>query len=237
MRQLFTFLFIAISTVSCGQVFSKKDNGNIQTENRKVEAYTQVANIGSLDVILTEGTMGEIRVEASDNILEYILTTVQNGELTIKLDPKYNYALKHKAMVYVPINSDLRKILQSGSGDIEMKHQLEVDKLECELVGSGDVKINVKANQLSLKIVGSGDIETKGSAIQLQTEVIGAGDVMAKKLIATNAKAIVNGSGDTVIFVTEKVEASILGAGDIIISGNPKTRDTKVLGVGDIRYK
>ena len=240
MKQLFTLLFIAISAINYGQIFGKKnikDNGNIQTENRKVEAYTQVTNIGSLDVTLIEGTMNNVRIEASDNILKHILTDVENNELIIKLDPKYNYTLKHKVVVYVSVNQDLQKILQSGSGDIELKHQLEVDKLECEVIGSGDIKLNVKTNQLVLKVIGSGDIEAKGVVIQLQTEVIGSGDVEAEKLIATNAKAIVKGSGDAIIFVTENVEAMVSGSGDITIKGNPKMRDTKVLGSGDIWFR
>ncbi|RIY36989.1 DUF2807 domain-containing protein [Capnocytophaga canis] len=239
MKNIFAFLFIAFSATSYGQFFLKetiKDNGNVKVENRTTEAYTKVSNIGNLYVVLTEGKVGSIRVEASDNILQYILTKVENGELSIRLDPKNNYTLKHKVVVYVPVDQSLQKILQKGSGDVELKDLLKVEQLSCELAGSGDLKINVKAKQLSLSVVGSGDLEAKGSVTELQAELTGSGDLDAEKLTAMNAKVTVNGSGDITTFVTENVEARVSGSGDIAIKGNPKKRDSKVMGSGDIRF-
>ena len=49
-----------------------------------------------------------------------------------------------------------------------------------------------------------------------------------------NATVTVGGSGDNSVYCTESIYARVTGSGDIKYSGDPKKKDTKVNGSGDI---
>lgn len=216
---------------------SIKDNGIITTQERSVTAYNEVANVSSLDVILTEGEEGKIRVEASENILPYILAEVKNQQLTVTLKPNYSYHFKHRVKVYVPVNENLKKITMSGSGDIQQNNPLKVTTLDCYLTGSGDINLNLIAQNVYLNLQGSGDIKALGNTNSLKVEVKGSGDVEAEKLIAQSAEVSLMGSGDVSVYAKDEIKASLIGSGDIAIYGNPKNKETKVMGSGDIKFR
>lgn len=214
-----------------------RDNGLITTQERSVTAYNEVTNVSSLDVILTEGEEGKIRVEASENIHAYILTEVKNQQLTVTLKPNYSYHFKHRVKVYVPVNENLKKITMSGSGDIQQNNSLKVTTLDCYLTGSGDINLNLIAQNVYLNLQGSGDIKALGNTNSLKVEVKGSGDVEAEKLIAQSSEVSLMGSGDVSVYVKDEIKASLIGSGDIAIYGNPKNKETKVMGSGDIKFR
>lgn len=240
MQKLSTLVLLLAFSVSYGQWFGKetiKDSGNIISKERTVSSYNQVVNSTFLDVVLTDEKMGKVRVEASDNLEPYILTKVENNTLKVELEPKKSFNVKHKAVVYIPVNQDLKRITMTGSGDIMQKHTLNVDKLECSVTGSGDVEINLNANELHLKVTGSGDIEAQGSTKMLNVQVTGSGDVKASKLKALNVLAIVSGSGDIEVYAQNEIKAQVTGSGEISVKGKPAKQDTKVTGSGEVKFE
>jgi hypothetical protein len=50
----------------------KNGNGSIQSENRSVTGFTSIDNQAEANVILSQGTEFEVRVEAQENLLEEI---------------------------------------------------------------------------------------------------------------------------------------------------------------------
>lgn len=239
MKQLSNVVLCLVFSVSYGQQLQKtvKDNGNIIVKERILSTYNQVVSKGSTDVILVEGEVGKIRVEASENVEPYILTSVENNTLTISLKQGYNYAFKHKVIVYVPVNQYLKGISVIGSGDISMKNELNVDELQCSVSGSGDISINLNTNKLVLKVSGSGDIKAIGTTNELEAEVKGSGDVEAFELKANIVNAQILGSGDISVYAQNEIVARVTGSGDIKIKGNPQKRDTKTSGSGDITFR
>lgn len=240
MKKFFTIVFIAISAVNFAQKSKKNtitDSGNVQIETRTLETYTKINNYSNFDVILTQGTVGEIRIETSDNILEYVITSVEKGELTIKLDAKNDYVLNHKSVIYVPVNQSLTKISQSGAAEVEFDHLLEVNELTCELKGSGELKINVKANKLLLDVNGTGEVETKGNVTQLEIKTTGSAEVEAEQLMARKGNITLKGTGNIAVYVYDKIAAKISGSGKITVKGNTKNRDVRVSGSGEVIFK
>lgn len=232
-------VFLATFSASYGQIFGGKtirDNGNIIVKERSVNHYNKVIISTPLDVVLVNDPMGKIRLEVSENLEPYLITSVSGNALNIELRSGNRYHIKHKAVVYVPVNETLESILLSGSGDISADHTLNVSSLSCEVSGAGDVELNIQAKSLSLKVSGSGDIEVQGSSEKLTAVVTGAGDISAKNLKSQYVTAKIVGSGDISVFAQKEIKASITGSGDISISGKPAKQDTSVIGSGDINF-
>lgn len=104
--------------------------------------------------------------------------------------------------------------------------------------GSGDVTLyDLQQSVLDVGIQGSGDITALGRVEHLDAEVAGSGDVDASELVAMSADLSVAGSGDIDAYVTQSVKARVAGSGDIVVRGNPPSRDQSVAGSGDIKFK
>ena len=238
MKKAALLLIIALFTVNCTAQWGKriKGNGKVVTIERSVGDYDEIAVAGWFDVELVKGREGEISLKGEENLLEYIITEVKNGKLTVKVKKGYNLQSsnwKDGILITVPFES-ISAVSLSGSGDIEGKDVLEADDFAASMSGSGDINLEIEANSLKTVISGSGDIVLSGKARDFNVTVSGSGDVHAFDLSADNVTANVSGSADIKVTANESLNARVSGSGDIVYKGNPEKVDTKTSGSGDI---
>src|SRR6185503_10052951 len=69
-----------------GCVFGIDGSGNVVTENRTVEKFAGIDLQCSANVFFTQADEQSVKVEAEDNIIGHITTTVKNNELIISTD-------------------------------------------------------------------------------------------------------------------------------------------------------
>lgn len=212
-----------------------KGNGNMTTQTRNVSDYDHVALLGSMNVELIAGKEGKIRVEAEENLQEYILTTVNGERLQISVEKGYslNPSRNNSIKITVPFET-LDAVTLTGSGDIYSKDEIKAENFEIKMTGSGDIKLPVTAKNVRAGITGSGDISLRGSARDLDCKVTGSGDISAFDFKCEKVSATVTGSGDIQVYASEEIRATVPGSGDIEYKGNPKKENFKTTGSGDI---
>lgn len=210
-----------------------RGNGNVITKTRDTKDYDAIKVSGFFDVNLVKGNEGKIIVKAESNLLDYIITEVEGDELIIKLKKGTNINTKKGIYITVPFQ-DIDAITLNGSGDVTGDDVVTGKKLEVKLSGSGDMKLALDVQKVTSKLSGSGDMTLKGNANFLDTTLVGSGDFNSKDLRAKEAEVNVTGSGDSSVFVTDKINAKVIGSGDIVFYGNPEIENTKVIGSGDI---
>lgn len=71
----------------------------------------------------------------------------------------------------------------------------------------------------------------------LIVNIAGSGAVDTRELRADEARLAIAGSGNITAFVRADVSAEVAGSGDIVIRGNPSSRDSQVMGTGRIRFQ
>ncbi|WP_103068517.1 head GIN domain-containing protein [Aquimarina sediminis] len=210
-------------------------NGNSITKDRTTSDYDQIKVKGSLDVSLISGTEGKISIEGESNLIEYIITDVENDILRIYV--KKGYYLKpsygKKLIITVPFE-DLSQVTLSGSGDVYSSDTIKASSFKTGVSGSGDVQLVVNAKSIWGQVTGSGDLAIKGATESFNGNVSGSGDLSAYDLKAKNVTATVSGSGDIEVMATSYLKARVSGSGDIFYKGNPEKEDKKVSGSGDI---
>ena len=94
--------------------------------------------------------------------------------------------------------------------------------------------LDIDVNRIDAKLTGSGDLKITGTATDLEIKVTGSGDFDGGSLISQNVEAYVSGSGDASVVAKKSIKARVNGSGDLDYSGNPNTSDTKVMGSGAI---
>lgn len=212
-----------------------KGNGNMTTQTRDVSDYDHVALTGPMNVELVTGKEGNIRVEAEENLQEYILTTVEGDKLQISVEKGYslNPTGNNSIRITVPFQT-LDAVTLTGSGDITSRDEIKSENFEIKMTGSGDIQLPLTAKNVRTAITGSGDITLRGSARDFDCKITGSGDISAFDFRCEKVSATVTGSGDIQVYASEEIKATIPGSGDIEYRGNPKKEDFKTMGSGDI---
>ncbi|WP_454981370.1 head GIN domain-containing protein [Capnocytophaga haemolytica] len=210
---------------------------NVINDERNLPLYTSVIVKGSLDIVLTEGNVGKVKVSALESNLPYVLTEVSEGVLSVTLDEAHPPKDLEKVVVSVPVDGFFKGVSLVGTGEISTETTLATDRLEVSLAETGDINLSVNVESLSVRLEGEGDIRLKGEAKNFTAVLNGSGDVKAEALKAQDATLLLDGSGDISAYVTHRVEATLNGKGDIKVNGNPQERNVNKHGKGDIKIK
>lgn len=237
MRNLLIFMLLVAVFVlgkrSCHYVgihTGVEGTGPSRTEVRSIQGFHAVDLGISGDMELGVGDF-KVEVQAQDNILPLIKTSVEDGKLRIYCDENVSYSDPVKIRVTAPAFDEIEL---SGSGNINLASPLQAENLTTLISGSGDIFLSqVTATRLKADVSGSGNIEVSGKASNADMVVRGSGDIKAKGLETGELHADISGSGNVYAQVLQVLRADISGSGDVIYSGDPRV-ESHVSGSGDV---
>lgn len=208
-------------------------SGVLASETRQLGSFSGVEMNLSGNVTIVQGDKEAIVIEAEDNILPFITTTIKNGRLVIDISA-ISFST-YKPMKFAITVNRLDTIVLNSSADIDLQ-ALKGSSIYLRVNGSGDIVAgDVQADdRLTVEIYGSGDVTLGNGAAPNQTvEIFGSGNLDAGKVAGRQATIKVNGSGDTTLWVTDDLDVSILGSGDVSYYGTPAVKSEK-LGSGKV---
>lgn len=239
MKALIKITFAALLVVIAGRSFAKPALEEARIDDRHLTGFHAVDVSGSFDVFITQGSSESVKVEAPDEVIDKIITEV-TGDGVLKIYNKRNFNWNDwfggrgkKIAIYVNIK-DVDAVQLTGSGDVYFKDGLRSPSLKIALTGSGDLGGRIETKSLECRLSGSGDIKLAGHAETSVVNVIGSGDYHGRDLATVNTTARVAGSGDAAVNVSDSLNASVSGSGDVKYSGSPKHLMTSKAGSGDI---
>ena len=187
-------------------------SGVSATQSREVAAFQSIDLAGSNNVVIRVGERQSVVVKADDNLLDRVTTEVQSGRLVIANTPG-SFTTKSPMRVEIDVPA-LDALTLSGSGNI---------------VVSG-----VEAKRLAVSLPGSGTLAGNGTATRLDVTVGGSGMVQLTRLVASDVRADVSGSGSIFVTATKRLDASVSGSGAILYAGSPPNATRNITGSGAI---
>jgi hypothetical protein len=231
-----------------------RGDGDLVTENRDIEEIDAVHLACQGDLIIVLGDREELIVQAESNLMEHIVTKVEDGTLVIRQESGYNLR-PTKGLRFALTVRNLEEIRNTGSGDI-VAPELDVASFEARLSGSGDLDLDrVLAKDCFFRVTGSGDIsvdnitaetlavdqtgsgEVKiadGRATRFEASLTGSGDCKARDLEVDRAVVRASGSGGVSVHVNDHIEGRLSGSGGLRYGGSPEV-DVRTTGSGRAR--
>ena len=213
-------LFISTSCILDLNVIS--GTGSIVTENRNANDFTSIELQTSADVEIVKGNSFNVSVSDYENIIQYLTVEVVDSRLIIKKKPFTINLWNSRAKVIVTMPDPLYSVKLAGSGNIKVRSAF--NDLEFILLsGSGNVELvnSCQLNKLEAQISGSGNMKAIGSAQDLYTKISGSGNIQFSQFKAKSANCTISGSGNMYVFIEDKLEVFLSGSGDIVYSGQP----------------
>jgi hypothetical protein len=196
-----------------------KGSGTIKQEVRTQNSFKSISTSGNYNVYIQQGSKKDIQIEADDNLLPYIITTVEGNELRINTKKGYELKPTKTINIYVSVE-ELQELNSSGSGGFYSKSSLKGDKVQFSFSGSTIADMDLTSNALNVRISGSSKVNLKGNIPSTSYGISGSGNIGAFDLHSDNVRVEVSGSGKLDVFADKKLDISVSGMGDIHYKGN-----------------
>lgn len=207
-------------------------SGTLANETRNVGDFTSVSLTMPATLTVREGHFPGVLIEADDNILPLISTTVKDGVLTIS---STRPCVRPTGTVRITaIAPSFRELAILGTGDILSDGVLRTDSLEARITGAGNLDLAVETGSLATTVTGTGNVHLTGTADDHTISLPGAGSVDAAALQTARTSVEILGSGNAKVNASETLSVRITGAGTVLYAGNPQVEQT-ITGAGSVR--
>jgi hypothetical protein len=195
-------------------------SGHARTESRDVRSFDQVALMGIGTLVITQGDTEGLRIQADDNVLPLLQSTVSSGVLT--LEPKEHTEIRASTPIrYELAARQLQLISVEGAAEAQAARLL-ADRFALEVEGAGRVGIDqLTAKTLTARMEGSGGVRVGGQVVQQTLHVEGAGTYHGESLESQRTTVAVAGSGTCAVRAHDSLDARVEGSGVVTYSGSP----------------
>lgn len=233
------FSIVALAIFVCCSSFIILNTGEMKVindeETRDVPYFHSVKCGIAANVTIKQGSNQELIIDAEPNVLEKIVTKVNNDELVIKFsEPRIN--LKKNIDIHITMK-DVKGLTLAGSGNMNAPDQINSDEIKLVVSGSGNININsLAADNIESTISGSGNIKVSGNktADELNVNISGSGNVNTENLTSEVGNIRISGSGSARVNCQSTLDARIAGSGNVYYAGSPKI-DASVSGSGKVK--
>lgn len=223
MKTLAAFLalcFIGLSSLTAcdGKLFSRAEiegSGNVIKVERPLTGFTGIDAGGAVEVIVTAQKDFKVEVEADDNVINHVTTTVRGGTLIISMDDEQSFS---DATVKVYVSLPTLTLLDiSGASTAKVSH--------------------VKSDELTINVSGASKVTTEGTSKHLLGDISGASSLKAEKLSSEHVTIEASGASNSYVTATEYLTAEASGASAVYYSGNPKNTQVETSGASSIKRR
>jgi Putative auto-transporter adhesin, head GIN domain len=215
MKQILFLLFSLTTLASCRFTTG---SGNLISETRKVSDFDGISVGGSFDVEVKIGSVTSVVVEADDNIMKYIETTVSGNTLKIRTRDLNNYSNVH-LKVYITTPS-LNNVKASASAEVDVKDILTGNnKLTFRASSSSSISAEVNAPEIEADVSSSATITLSGKTKTFKAEASSSAEIKAFDLLSENTTANVSSSASIQVFASVGLNAKASSSGSVDYKG------------------
>lgn len=238
-------------------------NGQSASEDRVVAEFSGVVATMAIPVDVVAGPAPAVRVTCDENLLEFIATDVDSGDLIVRSErdgdgfvaiqptvdcrvevttPGANRLISTGSGLLTASGEELgglSDVTSTGSGGLVVHGRAVAQRVSVTNTGSASVVVDgVEADTTELLSTGSGGMTVlDGATGALALTISGSGPVDAGGLVADVVNATISGSGSGQVTATESLSATITGSGGLVVFGDPEVRDVSETGSGSVTFE
>ncbi len=207
-------------------------SGRIISESRNLEMFNSITLQTSANIYIDQSNEQSLRIEAKDNILPHIRTTVDRRTLIVSQTERI---CRHEPITIFIQMKDLHRMKISGSGKIVSGTKFYTETVELIITGSGKIDLSLDTDELDTQIIGAGTIQLAGESGEHNIKISGSGNVKASEFKSNNCSIKISGSGNCDAYAKNNLDVKISGSGNVYYRGNPENINKDVSGSGKLR--
>ncbi|HET7768922.1 MAG TPA: head GIN domain-containing protein [Chloroflexota bacterium] len=199
--------------IRIGDPTAVRGSGTVVTQARQISGVSGVVLAGGGDVMIRQGTVEGLTVEAEDNLQALLTSDVRGGVLTLGSERSI---WPTKPIRYTITVRRLERVALNGGGTLS---------------ASG-----IDADRLRVALDGGGALTLSGRAATQEVTLSGAGRYDAGELATREATIELNGAGYVLVNASERLRAEVNGVGVVEYTGSPQV-ERSINGLGTVRRR
>jgi hypothetical protein len=238
MRRLFLFsTMVLLGTLLSSCFFmgpSVKGNGEVRSEERKVEDFSGVSVTSGMNVELIQGETQGVRVVADANLHKLIETRVENGVLEIRALANIWKANEKKVVVTV---KDLKEISGTAGSNITTGNKLVAGELEIHGSAGSNLRLEIDGQLVDLTASSGANIRLDGTTRELKVKTSSGANIKAGGFLTSACEANASSGGNMWVAVQNELSADASSGGNIFYQGTPSEININTSSGGNIIKK
>lgn len=229
------FTFMAGLLCSC-HISQVSGDGHVVSKEIPIGDYDKMLIEGeNIDLKYTQSSATPyLKIETDQNILDILDIHTDSQELVIRPKNKHT-GIRPTRFVVVTNSTALEALAMAGEGCCDLGGGLSGEKLGIKFAGGGTIKADsIAIDRLDCEIAGSGTVCLSGQTEQIDLKSAGSSKIKAFGLATERLNCKIAGSAHIEITANEAISAQIAGSGTIRYKGNPDIREKSIVGVGSI---
>jgi hypothetical protein len=214
---------IGIVFFSCNENFNTgiQGSGNIIKEKRVVTVpFEKIVSSSGVTVIVEQGAPASLEVETDDNLLQYVITKIENGTLIVKIEKSINTQSPINVIVKMPTIASL----ESSSGStISSKNTLRGDGISLNTSSGGGIEAVVEYEKVYCESSSGSNITVSGKALNLQTSTSSGSEIDAEELAANEITSDASSGSFTKVKPIVKLKGTASSGSSINYYQKPRT--------------
>jgi hypothetical protein len=203
---------------SCDDGDDRRTRGPSRTENRDVTSFDAIDMSGAARLEIAVGKAESLVLEGRASSIERVKTEVRHNTLYIESKPRDWLMSNNRRRITVRITVP------------------RLDSLQVE--GGNDVRLTgFDGGATKIQASGAAHIFADGHLAELTVRMAGAGHGDFSRLVADQAKVVVEGVGSVIVHPKDTLDATMNGVGAILYTGSPREVNTRMNGLGTIARK
>lgn len=194
-------------------------DGHVQMEARELAGFVDVVNASPLRLQVREGAFSVV-VQMDGNLLPYVETVVSGETLTVSISKSFQFdrAGMRGFDVFITLPA-LRSATTTATGAMDVAAHAPTVSIALRTEGTGDLRFSGEASVLRATSESNGAITLFGEAERVELESFGSGGIDADMLRAKSGKLVREGNGSISATITESVDVTSSGNGDLTVEG------------------
>lgn len=196
-----------------------KGNRNVISESRTISSDFEKIDIQQgINLYLTQGNTTSLKVEADENILDLLITEVENNQLKIYF--KKNVYKAKARNVYLTTNT-ISSIEASSGASVKTENTWQANQFKLNTSSGSSVKININASDVTSSSSSGSTIRLYGKTDTFSAKASSGSTIDADELITVDAITKVSSGANINVNVSRKLTAKASSGGSIDFEGNP----------------
>ncbi|MEQ3691782.1 MAG: head GIN domain-containing protein [Flavobacterium sp.] len=216
------FLFIGSTSCNLNANFGNgiDGSGNVITEKRNInQEFTKITASTGVNVIVEQGSPTEVEVETDDNLIEYVVTEVENGTLKVKIEGNINLM----TTINVRVKTKSISSLESSSGSsITSKNILNGTSIALKSSSGSEIDVELEYENVNCESTSGSDLKVSGKTLRLETKSSSGSEINASNLAANDVYAQSTSGSTTTVKPIVKLSAKASSGSSIDYVQEPK---------------
>lgn len=221
-------LSLLLSTLAIGQ----------ETDTRSLSQFDKISVATGIKANIVAGDKNEIKITARGIELEKIESSVEDGQLVVKIKRKWNNwgsPSKSEVKALITYNSELEGIAASSGASIDSDNTIISDHLELDASSGADIDVDVMSQSVAVDVSSGARIETRGKTSTLDVEVSSGSTYKGYDLLSQDAKVDGSSGASAKISVSNSLNVDVSSGASVKYKGDPSIKNIDKSSGGSVK--